>query len=245
MSLNCECQDSNIYVNNGFKVCDLCGTTLDSELMISEIPEWREFTGNLYMTLLDNSDQLLNKNRLFFESLGVERRIVERSLELFTKLQENYTGRITRSLKAACLYYSYRTLDIFIEKSSIVKLTSITISVLNKGIHMFTSILGDEYIKMKPYEMIKYVTHYCEKLGLEKFIDSINEMSIKALESTHFQDDNKANVIALVILLLQKQSIISVNKNDVYIACKVSKQMQISKFQTMETLLKDSNMIPI
>jgi transcription initiation factor TFIIIB Brf1 subunit/transcription initiation factor TFIIB len=189
-----------------------------------------------------------------FSTFSISTQVKSVAFELYTTLYKKMVHEKTikrctlrKGLEAACIYYSFRTLNIPMEKKEVAKICNTTMKIVTKGCNYFLDVMGDSFIKMESYKASDFVEKFCNKLQIHRDIQCvIKEMVTVSENDTQFIDNTPTSIVVFCIMYLVLEHNLDLFPHVIFKTCGVSKNIvekNIHKLQlhklTFDTFIKN------
>lgn len=199
-------------------------------------------------TNLSPRERTLHQIYKEFEHIGfmnnLTKSIINMAIELYTKLHsamENKNCGVKRcnvrhGLKAACLYFACKQLNVPRERKEIADIIGSNTKIVTKGCNFFLDIMGDDFIKMEPFKPEDFVCRFCQILNIPfQFQDKLYKI-VQFVSSLELLSDNTpTSITSACILFLSAEYKLNITKDEIHEKCGNS---QIIIIRTYNKIIK-------
>ena len=176
------------------------------------------------------------------DAYGLTKAIVNTATEYYNKLYMEMEKRnfgikrcnVRQGLKAACLYYACRKMNIPREKKEIAEMLGNSTKIVTKGCNQFLDIMGDEFILIEPFKPKDFVIRFSQimnipfkfQIKLEKVVDFVSIIEI-------FSDSNPISITSTCLYFLSLYYELGISKYEIHEKCGTSQVIVTRTYNKM------------
>jgi transcription initiation factor TFIIIB Brf1 subunit/transcription initiation factor TFIIB len=144
--------------------------------------------------------------------------------KLYTEMEKQNCGvkrcNVRQGLKAACLYYACKQLDMPRERKEIAEMVGNNAKIVTKGCNSFLDIMGGEYVNLEPFTPEDFVTRFSLLMGLPYSFQVKLKNIVKYISQLESLSDNTpTSVTCACIYFISVEYKLGISKEDIHKKC--------------------------
>ncbi len=165
-------------------------------------------------------------------------------IDLNAKMQKTNCGvkrcNVRLGLQAACVFFACKELKMPRENKEVAEIVNTTTSVVIEGRNDFMNIMGEQYIKMEPFQPADFIQRFCQLLDVPYRAQCHLQLLVAHVTGYGaLAECNPSSVTAACILLLARCYGLDISLAQIHKKCRTSPSVVSKTLNLMRPLTDD------